>query len=93
MGRLELLAGKTNEAQLSIEEALNIDRLNGYRFEALHLVYRAYLLGHAGNDDQAMDSLSQAKTKAIKVRDAYAFISAENAYAFVLEQLGILAAR
>jgi CHAT domain-containing protein/uncharacterized protein HemY len=88
MGRLQLLTGKTSEAQDSIEEALNIDRLNGYRFEALHLVYRAYFLGLAGNDDRAMDLLSQAKTKAIKVRDAYAFVSAENAYAFGLVKKG-----
>lgn len=81
MGRLELLAGKTNEARNSIEEALSIDRLNGYRFEALHLVYRAYLLALAGKDDQAMDLLSQAKTEAIKARDAYAFLLANNAYA------------
>ncbi len=88
MGRLQLLTGKTSEAQNSIEEALNIDRLNGYRFEALHLVYRAYFFGLAGNDDRAMDLLSQAKTKAIKVRDTYAFVSAENAYAFGLVKKG-----
>jgi len=88
MGRLQLLTGKTSEAQNSIDEALNIDRLNGYKFEALHLVFRAYILGLAGNDDRAMDLLSQAKTKAIKVRDAYAFVSAENAYAFGLVRKG-----
>ena len=88
IGRLQLLTGKTSEAQNSIEEALNIDRLNGYRFEALHLVYRAYFFGLAGNDERAMDLLSQARTKAIKVRDAYAFVSAENAYTFGLVKKG-----
>ena len=88
MGRLQLLAGKTSEAQHSIDEALNIDKLNGYRFEALHLVYRAYYLGLAGSEDQAMDLLSHAKTKAIEVRDTFAFVSAENAYAFGLVKKG-----
>ena len=31
-----------------------------------------------------MDLLSHAKTKAIEVRDTFAFVSAENAYAFGL---------
>lgn len=88
LGRMKLLLGKTDEAVQSIDEALKIDNLNGYRFQALHLVYRGYYLGLTDKRDQAIDSLSQAKTKALAVRDAYSFIMAENSYAFGLVQKG-----
>jgi len=88
LGRLRLLLGKTDEARDSIEEALNIDKLNGYRFESLHLVYRGYYLGLAGKVDQAIDSLTEAKTKALAAREMYSFIMAESAYAFGLVKKG-----
>jgi tetratricopeptide (TPR) repeat protein len=88
LGRMKLLLGKTDEAAESINEALEIDKLNGYRFEALHLVYRGYYLGLTGKRDQAVDSLSQARSKALFVRDGYSFLMAENSYAFGLVQSG-----
>lgn len=88
LGRMKLLLGKSDEAAQSIDEALKIDKLNGYRFEALHLVYRGYYLGSAGKLDQAVDSLNQAKAKALSVRDSYSFLMAENSYAFGLIQKG-----
>ncbi len=88
LGRMKLLLGKSDEAAQSIDEALKIDKLNGYRFEALHLVYRGYYLGLTGKLDQAMDSLSQARTKALSMRDGYSFLMAENSYAFGLVQKG-----
>ena len=87
-GRLKLIMGKTSEAAHPIDEALNIDRLNGYRFECLHLVYRGYYLGLTGNDEKAIESLSEAKTKAILTNNAYVFVMAENAYAFGLVRKG-----
>jgi CHAT domain-containing protein len=88
LGRMKLLLGKVDEAFQSIDEALKIDNLNGYRFQALHLVYRGYYLGVTQKPDQAIDSFVQAKTKALAVRDAYSFIMAENSYAFGLVQKG-----
>jgi CHAT domain-containing protein len=88
LGKMKLLLGKTDEAAISIDEALRIDKLNGYRFEALHLVYRGYYLGLAGKVDQAIDSLIQARTKAVTSKDPYSFIMAENAYAFGLVKKG-----
>jgi CHAT domain-containing protein/tetratricopeptide (TPR) repeat protein len=88
LGRLNLLMGKTSEADNSIDEALNIDRLNGYKFEALHLVFKSYYLGLTGRDEQAVELLAQAKTKAILTRNTYAFLMAENAYAFGLVKRG-----
>jgi CHAT domain-containing protein len=87
-GRLKLLMHKTDEAGNPIAEALSIDRLNGYRFEALHLIYNAYYLGLTGNDQKAMESLSEARTKAILATNAYFFVMAENAYAFGLVKEG-----
>jgi CHAT domain-containing protein/tetratricopeptide (TPR) repeat protein len=88
MGRLELLKGKKDEARNHIDEALSIDRLNGYQAEALHSVYKAYYLGLTGDDTKAMDLLVQAKSKAIVDRNAFVFLLAENAYAFALVRKG-----
>jgi hypothetical protein len=64
-----------------------MDKLNGYSFEAIHLVCRVTYLGLAGKVDQAMDSLTQGKMKALAVRDEYSLM-AENAYASGLVQKG-----
>ena len=37
LGKLELQSGKNDEAASLIDQALDIDKLNGYKFEALHL--------------------------------------------------------
>jgi CHAT domain-containing protein/tetratricopeptide (TPR) repeat protein len=88
LGRMMLVQGKTAEAAASIEEALRIDRLNQYSFEAIHLVYQAIYLGLAGKVDQAMDYAIQARTKALTATDAYTFLMAENTYAYGLIQKG-----
>jgi tetratricopeptide (TPR) repeat protein len=88
MGRLELLKGKKDEARNHIDEALSIDRLNGYQAEALHLVYKAYYLGLTGDDMKAMDLLVRAKSKAIVDRNAFVYLLAENAYAFGMVRKG-----
>jgi CHAT domain-containing protein len=87
-GKMMLLQGKPAQGAASIDEALQIDELNGYKLEAIHLVYRAIYLGLAGKVDQAMDSASQARTKALAIRDPYSFIMAENAYAYALIKKG-----
>ena len=88
LGKLQLSLGKPDDGGRLIDEALRIDKLNGYRFEAIHLVYRGTYLGLAGKVDDALDSLAQAKTKAISFRDAYTFITAENTYAYGLIEKG-----
>ena len=84
LGKLQLVQGKTSEAVKSIDEALNIDRINGYQFEAIHLVYQGIYLGMTGKVDEALASLSQARTKAIAAKDPFSFISAEGTYAIGL---------
>jgi CHAT domain-containing protein/uncharacterized protein HemY len=88
LGKLRLAQGKTDEGVRWVDEALQIDRLNGYRFEAIHLVYQGTYFGLAGKVDEALDALLRARTKAISFRDAYTFITAENTYAFGLIQKG-----
>jgi hypothetical protein len=88
LGKRKLLQGKTGEGARSIDEALQMDKLNGYSFEAIHLVYRVTYLGLAGKVDQAMDSLTPGKMKALAVRDEYSLIMAENTYASGLVQKG-----
>ena len=88
LGIMMLMQGKNEEAARTIDEALSIDRLNAYRFEAIHLVYRATYLGMAGKLDEAMDSSNQAIAKALTIEDPYSFIMAENAYATGLVQKG-----
>src|SRR5437870_9776128 len=86
--RLRLLLGKYDDAKSSLDEALNIDRLNGYKFEALHLVYRADYLGLVGQEEQAIETMANARAKALISKDPYTFILAENGYAFGLARTG-----
>jgi len=88
LGKLKLFAGKTDEGVRAIAEALEIDKLNGYRLEGLHLAYRGIYLGLVGKVDDAAASLAQARAKALAVRDAFSFITAENGYSFALVQQG-----
>ena len=88
LGRLKLLGGKKDEASALINEALDIDRLNGYKFEALHLYYRGLYFGVAGKQDEAIQSVMEARGKATVTQDVFTFVSAENAYAYGLVQTG-----
>lgn len=88
VGTLRLFQNKYSEAADLINQALQIDRLNKYRFEPLHLVYRATYLGLVGKEDEAIQTLEQARLKAVEVNDAHSFISAENLYAFALARKG-----
>ena len=84
LGKSQLVQGKTSEAAKSIDEALNIDKINRYQLEAIHLVYQGMYLGMTGRVDEALASLSQARTKAIAAKDPFTFISAEGTYAIGL---------
>jgi tetratricopeptide (TPR) repeat protein len=88
LGRLKVLSGKNDEGWALINEALDVDRLNGYKFEALHLYYRGVYLGIAGKQDEAIQSVVEARNKAAAARDISTFISAENSYALGLVQTG-----
>jgi CHAT domain-containing protein len=88
LGKLELQIGKINEAGTAIDQALNIDRLNGYSFEALHLFYKGTYLGVIGKTDEAMQSIEESKRRAAMKKDPYTFVLAEDSYAFGLVKKG-----
>jgi tetratricopeptide (TPR) repeat protein len=88
LGKLELQSGKNDEAASLIDQALDIDKLNGYKFEALHLFYKASYQGVIGKEDEAIQTLTDARAKALIAKDTVTFIQAENAYAFGLVKKG-----
>jgi len=88
LGKLELQSGKNDEAGTLIGQALDIDKLNGYKFEALHLFYKASYQGVIGKEDEAIQTLADARAKALIAKDTFTFIQTENAYAFGLVKKG-----
>lgn len=88
LARLKLSLGKTDDASNAIDEALTIDKLNGFKFEPIHLFYKGVLLGLAGKENEALETLVEARTKALINKDTNAFLSAEKGYAFALAQTG-----
>ena len=88
LGKLELQSGKNEEAASLIDQALDIDKLNGYKFEALHLFYKGSYQGFVGKEEEALQTLADARVKAISAKDTLTFIQADNAYAFGLVKKG-----
>ena len=88
LAKLELQKGNNDEAASLIDQALDIDKLNGYKFEALHLFYKGSYLGIIGKEEEALQTLADARAKAITAKDTSTFIQAENAYAFGLVKKG-----
>jgi len=88
LAKLKLPAGKNGDAENLLGEALDIDRLNGYKFEAVHLYYKGSYQGFVGDEDAAMQTLLEARTKAVAAKDTLTFVQAENAYAFGLVKKG-----
>ncbi len=44
LGRFQIASGQIAQGRKSLAEALNIDKVNHYNFEALHLVYSSYAI-------------------------------------------------
>ncbi|MGC2357163.1 MAG: tetratricopeptide repeat protein, partial [Candidatus Acidiferrum sp.] len=88
LGKLELQSGKNDEVASLIDQALDIDKLNGYKFEALHLFYKGSYQGFIGKAQEALQTLADARVKAISAKDTLTFIQADNAYSFGLVKKG-----
>lgn len=88
LGRLDLIRGKLDESGAALDQALDIDRLNGYKFEALHLFYKASELGVSGHEQEASEYELRARAKAIEANDVYTFVQAESGYALALARAG-----
>ena len=78
LGRLQLAAGKKAEARASIEEALRIDRVNRYDWEASHLLYLAWVTAAESdsNLDKAIEIAISARDLAIQKENYTVFIQA-----------------
>jgi CHAT domain-containing protein len=91
LGRLQLTQGKGEEARASIEEALRIDRLNHYKWEASHTLYLAWVTSPDNtNLDQAITLVRSARDLAIKYEDYLTFMQASTSLGQALVQKGKL---
>jgi tetratricopeptide (TPR) repeat protein len=76
LSRLQLLAGRQADARASIEEALQIDRLNRYAWEPGHLLYLANLNVTESKTDKAIEIGTSARDLAVKNENYLVFIQA-----------------
>lgn len=91
LGRLQLTQGKREEARASVDEALRIDRLNRYKWEASHTLYLAWVTSPDNtNIDQAITLVRSARDLAIKYEDYLTFMQASSSLGQALVQKGQL---
>ena len=91
LGRLQLSLGKREEARTSLDEALRIDRLNRYKWEASHTLYLAWVTSpDNSNLDQAIILVRSARDLAIKFEDYLTFMQASTSLGQALVQKGQL---
>lgn len=90
LGRAQIFSGKTDEGRKSIEEALRIDKANGYSFEALHSVYLGYAILSEPKPDlaAAIEQLEVSRDLAMKEGQFIALVLAENALAGIYVRKG-----
>jgi CHAT domain-containing protein/tetratricopeptide (TPR) repeat protein len=81
LGRVQTATGQIEQGRKSIEEALIIDRVNGYSFEPLHLVYAAYVTLAQPDPDlaKATSQLESGRDLAVEKENYFAFVQAQNA--------------
>jgi CHAT domain-containing protein len=87
LGYLHLRKGQTTEAASLLDQALEIDKLNGYP-QARSLYYRGVAFGLAEQIDKALTLLTEAREKAVAERDVLTFVNAESSLAFGLTRKG-----
>ncbi len=81
-GSLYLTMGKRAEARTSVEEALKIDRLNHYNWEAGHILYLAWITAADPSAlDQAMQLATAARELAVKQENYLVFMQASTSLA------------
>ena len=84
LGHMQLLMGRPVDARASLDEALQMDRLNGYNWEAGHLLYLAWVNASESKLDKAVDLAVTARDLAVKHSNYITFMQASfflgNAY-------------
>jgi tetratricopeptide (TPR) repeat protein len=78
LSRLQLLGGRTADARTSVEEALQIDRVNKYKWEAGHILYLAWVTAYESKLDRAIELAASARDLAVKNNDYITFIQASS---------------
>jgi CHAT domain-containing protein len=76
LSRLQILAGKQGDAQASIDEALQLDEINGYDWKAYHLLVMAWANTAESKIDKAMELADSARILAISNDNYVVFIQA-----------------
>lgn len=80
LGHTQVLSGQVALGEASIDEALNIDKVNGYTFEPLHTVYAAYAKLAETQPDvgNAISLLEAARNLAVEDNNYLALLEAQN---------------
>lgn len=80
LGNLQLAMGHVVEARAAEEEALHLDRLNQYSWEAIHLLYLAWVTySDRSTSDEAVQLVNSAREMAIQHEDYLTFLLASAA--------------
>jgi tetratricopeptide (TPR) repeat protein len=90
LGRLQISSGQVEQGRKSLEEALNIDRVNNYDFEPLHSVYATYAILSQPKPDfaAAIAQLESARDLAVQQSSYVALVLAENALGTIYVHTG-----
>ncbi len=81
LARLQIASGQIDQGRKSVEEALNIDQVNHYTFEALHRVYAAFATISQPQPDlaKAISEFEAARDLAVRQQNYIALVQAQNA--------------
>jgi tetratricopeptide (TPR) repeat protein len=92
LGKLQIASGQIEQGRKSVEEALNIDKVNGYDFEPLHSVYAVYAILSQPKPDfpTAIVQLDSASELAIQKNNYIALVLVQNALGAVYVHNGEL---
>lgn len=89
LAELQAFEGQRREARANVEEALRIDKMNHYEFEARHLLYMAWLTFVSGdNPEDGIGLATSARDKALDSEDFTYFIQSSTTLARALAQKG-----
>lgn len=81
LGWNHLTSGRLGDAQIEITQALEIDRVNQFPSEALHLAYSGCLRFAQNRINDAQPILTQAEALSLKDSDPWAYVLARRAMA------------
>ncbi|MFB3917467.1 MAG: CHAT domain-containing protein [Terriglobales bacterium] len=90
LGRYQVASGQYVEARRSLQEALQIDEVNGYDWLAGHKLYLAWLLAAENKLDEALEVAKSARSLAARNENYLVFVQASTSMAQGLIRKGQL---